>query len=60
MNIEAADWRKSSYSHGGANECVEVAPLDVRTGVRDTKDRTRGHLEIAAGPWAAFVTVIKC
>lgn len=42
-----------------ANECVEVAPLDSTTGVRDTKDRTRGHVEIPNSAWAVMVDVLK-
>ncbi|MYW00577.1 DUF397 domain-containing protein, partial [Streptomyces sp. SID3343] len=35
-------WRTSSYSGGsGQNSCVEVAPIDTDTAVRDTKARTR-------------------
>lgn len=36
--FQAGAWRKSSYSNGGASECVEVAAArDGRVGVRDTK-----------------------
>ncbi|SFS99558.1 protein of unknown function [Streptomyces harbinensis] len=30
-----------------------------RQGVRDTKDRTRGTLVFAAGPWQQFVTAVR-
>lgn len=59
MNIETYPWRKSSYSGSGANECVEVAPLDHGTGLRDTKDRARGHLELRPAAWASLVNAIK-
>jgi len=60
MTLDHVAWRKSSYSNGAeVGECVEVAPLDDRTGVRDTKDRARGHLEIAPGSWAAFLAAVR-
>lgn len=31
-------WRKSSYSGGGANECVELAVSTNDVGVRDSKN----------------------
>ena len=31
-------WRKSSYSNGGANACVEVGTSIDRVAVRDTTD----------------------
>lgn len=60
MNIDNAAWRKSSYSAGTeTGECVEVAPLDARAGVRDTKDRSRGHLEIPSDSWTVLLAAIK-
>lgn len=59
MNVNDYLWRKSSYSGGGANECVEVAPIPAMTGVRDTKDRARGHIEIPSSSWAVMVGVLK-
>ena len=43
MDLSTAAWRKSSYSQGGGNNCVEVAVLAdaVVTGavaIRDSKD----------------------
>ncbi|MFD9740341.1 DUF397 domain-containing protein [Umezawaea sp. NPDC059074] len=31
-------WRRSSYSGGGGNECVEIAFPPARVAVRDSKD----------------------
>jgi hypothetical protein len=60
VNINEAIWRKSSYSGGAqSSECVEVAALDVRAGVRDTKDRDRGHLEVQPASWRALLGAIK-
>jgi hypothetical protein len=57
MTIDAADaaWRKSSYSGAQGGQCVEVAPLVTSVGVRDTKDRARGHLTVSHAAWDAFV-----
>ena len=51
-------WRKSSYSNGGANACVEVA----RTGgvlVRDTTNRDGGTLVFSAKAWGRFTRAVK-
>lgn len=60
MRTNNAVWRKSSYSNGAeVGECVEVAPLTAHTGVRDTKDRSRGHLEVTPASWTALLAAIK-
>ncbi|WKX71910.1 DUF397 domain-containing protein [Streptomyces sp. XD-27] len=53
-------WRKSSYSDGGANNCVEVA--DGHPGVmpvRDSKDPDGPALVFTSAAWSSFVTAIK-
>ena len=52
-------WRKSSYSVGGDQSCVEVASAITRVGVRDTKNRENGHLLVAARQWHAFIGSVK-
>ncbi|MGW9214066.1 DUF397 domain-containing protein [Embleya sp. NPDC055664] len=61
QQIPPAAWRKSSYSGGSQNsDCVEIAPLSPQTaGVRDSKDRNRGHLAIPAGSWNSLVLGIQ-
>lgn len=58
--LHAAVWRKSSYSDGGDNNCVEVA--DGHPGivpVRDSK-APEGHvLVFGASSWSAFVGGVK-
>ncbi|WP_235618578.1 DUF397 domain-containing protein [Embleya scabrispora] len=56
--INRAPWRTASYSVDN-NNCVEVAPLPSSTGIRDTKDRGRGHLEISAASWGELLKEIK-
>jgi hypothetical protein len=50
-----ARWRKSSYSSGGEANCVEVALSPEVIGIRDTKDRTAGHLIIASRSWSSLL-----
>lgn len=53
MKITA--WRKSSYSTGPEQNCVEVGIAPGTVGIRDTKARERGHLEVSRMAWDAFV-----
>ncbi|MQA10236.1 MAG: DUF397 domain-containing protein [Pseudonocardiaceae bacterium] len=58
MDTQAtATWRKSSFS-GGGNNCVEVR-LSPAVGVRDSKNRTAGHLTVDAAEWTAFLSALK-
>ncbi|MGA5503277.1 DUF397 domain-containing protein [Streptomyces umbrinus] len=55
-DLSTAAWRKSSYSDGGANNCVEVA--DGYPGlvpVRDSKTPQGPALVFGAEPWALFL-----
>ncbi|MFI6007982.1 DUF397 domain-containing protein [Streptomyces sp. NPDC051243] len=59
-DLTAAVWRKSSYSAGGANDCVEVA--DSYPGVvpvRDSKIPAGHALIFGASSWSAFVQGVK-
>lgn len=51
-------WRKSSYSNGGANACVEVACTDGVL-VRDTTDRDGGALAFSAEAWEQFTASLR-
>lgn len=53
-------WRKSSYSDGTGNNCVEAAHL-TPTGiaVRDSKNPTGPALLLPASVWTTFVTHIR-
>ncbi|MEU9666587.1 DUF397 domain-containing protein [Streptomyces bobili] len=56
-DLSTAAWRKSSYSDGGDNNCIEVA--DGYPGlvpVRDSKVPDGEVLVFGAASWAAFVT----
>ncbi|MFD6096424.1 DUF397 domain-containing protein [Nocardiopsis flavescens] len=49
-------YHKSSYS-GESGHCVEVAE-GPRTRVRDTRNRTLGHLEFEASEWAVLLSAL--
>lgn len=53
------NWKKSSYSSGKGENCVEVADLGRDTAVRDSKHPRAGHLAFSASEWAAFVAGLK-
>ncbi|MCX4881825.1 DUF397 domain-containing protein [Streptomyces sp. NBC_00847] len=59
-DLSIAVWRKSSYSEGGANDCVEVA--DGHPGVvpvRDSKAPASKALLFSAASWSVFVDGVK-
>lgn len=57
VNDDRREWRKSSYS-GTQTACVEVAPLEGATGIRDSKNRDHGELRIPRTAWRSFVRTI--
>jgi hypothetical protein len=54
-----ASWRKPTRSSGGENNCVEVALTSATAGIRDTKDRSAGHLEVTHAEFAAFLRAVS-
>ncbi|MFI1731252.1 DUF397 domain-containing protein [Streptomyces acidicola] len=59
-DFSTAAWRKSSYSDGGDNNCVEVA--DGYPGivpVRDSKAPAARPLVFSAASWSAFMEGVK-
>ncbi|MFF9508078.1 DUF397 domain-containing protein [Streptomyces sp. NPDC014724] len=48
-DLGTAVWRKSSYSHGGDDNCPGLVP------VRDSKTPTGSALVVTAPAWTAFV-----
>ena len=53
VDLSTASWRKSS--HSGNNGCVEVAFVQGRVAVRDSKDRTGPVLVFDRHEWEAFI-----
>jgi len=55
-----ATWRKSSFSGGSSQECVEVAALvNGSVAVRDSKDPSGPVLLFSQGEWIAFVQGVR-
>jgi hypothetical protein len=53
-----SEWRKSTYSGGSSNACVEVAANGTVL-VRDTTNRDGGTLTVTAAAWSTFTSAIK-
>ncbi|HJE59730.1 MAG TPA: DUF397 domain-containing protein [Nocardiopsis listeri] len=49
------NFRKSSYSQGRTENCVEVADLPDGSAVRDTQNREAGHLIFPSSEWTALL-----
>jgi Domain of unknown function (DUF397) len=51
-------WRKSSYSSGNGDNCIEVATADSVL-VRDTTNRAGSTLSVSATAWSAFLATLR-
>ncbi|MBD0742965.1 DUF397 domain-containing protein [Streptomyces sp. CBMA152] len=51
-------WKKSSYSEGSGNACIETAVLTDQVGIRDSKDLTRRPIAVPTTAWSRFVDFI--
>jgi hypothetical protein len=58
-NLTNATWIKSSYSGGNGGSCVEVSLTARTVGIRDSKDRTAGHLAVPADAWLALTSAVS-
>ncbi|MGW2655884.1 DUF397 domain-containing protein [Streptomyces sp. NPDC001478] len=59
-DVNAATWRKSSYSNGDGGNCLEVA--DGHPGLVPVRDSKRPHgpaLVVTATAWAPFIESVK-
>jgi len=56
-DLSTAEWHKSSQS--GMNGCVEVAFVEDKVGVRDSKDRGGPLLVFTTHEWAAFLDGVR-
>jgi hypothetical protein len=53
-------WRKSAYSGGGTDDaCIEVAPVEGRVWVRDSKAPEDDRLAFGRSAFAHLLTRIK-
>lgn len=58
--LDAAIWRKSSYSGSNGGDCVEVAALpDQSLAVRDSKDPDGPKLTFTRAEWRTFTAAVK-
>ena len=57
--IKNAEWRTSSYSGEGINNCVECAVQTAATSIRDSKAPIAGMLVVRRAAWDAFLGAIK-
>ncbi len=59
VDLTGARWRKSSFSGGNAEDCVEVAFLPGGwVALRDSKDRSLPAQLFTAAGWAAFTAAV--
>ena len=54
-----SEWRKSSYSGGSSNACVECGTDADSVLVRDTTNRDGVTLSVTASAWSCFTSAIK-
>lgn len=60
MDLNSADWRKSSHSSTNGGNCVEVARnLPGVVAVRDSKDPDGPALAFSPADWEAFTAGLK-
>jgi hypothetical protein len=60
MDLNRAEWRKSSYSTGNGGACVEIASnLPGAVAVRDSKDPHGPALIFTPGEWRTFAAGVK-
>jgi Domain of unknown function (DUF397) len=60
MDLNRAEWRKSSYSTGNGGACVEVASnLPGAVAVRDSKDPHGPALIFTPAEWEAFTAGVR-
>jgi len=52
------NFRKSSYSGGQTQDCVEVAEFSEGAAIRDTQHRELGHLAFPTAEWHALLGAV--
>ena len=59
VDLDKAEWRKSTRSGPYSDNCVEVAFVDGGIAMRDSKDPTGPVLIFTPAEWDAFVAGAK-
>ncbi|GAA4242659.1 DUF397 domain-containing protein [Actinomadura meridiana] len=49
-------WRKSTHSGGNEGNCVEIADLNDRIAIRDSKSPHTGHLTLTRQTFSTLLT----
>ena len=57
--LSTAPWRRSSYSGGGGQNCVEVAVIPGSVAIRDSKDPSGPVHVLSAAAFRDLVSRIK-
>lgn len=57
--MQNLSWRKSSYSGGGGQNCVEVAELPTGSAVRDSQHPDDAQLTFPSPEWSTFLRQVK-
>jgi hypothetical protein len=58
--LDAASWRKSSYSGTNGGDCIEVAPgFPGLVPVRDSKDPHGPSLVFPTAAWSSFIDAVR-
>jgi hypothetical protein len=59
IDLAGAEWRKSSFSGGSDDNCLEVAFVGTSIATRDSKDPARSTQVYDRGEWKAFLAGVK-
>ncbi len=59
MSSSNSMWRKSSYSGGAGNECVELAVSTDDVGVRDSKNPRAAMLRFKRATFGSFIDELR-
>ncbi|MEU9019948.1 DUF397 domain-containing protein [Actinomadura sp. NPDC048394] len=59
MTTTPTRWRKSTYSGANEGNCIEVADLNGRIGVRDSKDPDARHLTLTRQDFADLLAHLR-
>nr|WP_121188089.1 DUF397 domain-containing protein [Nocardiopsis sp. Huas11] len=52
-------FRKSSYSSGRGQDCIEVADFPGGSAVRDSQNLAQRHLEVPSREWSALLASVR-
>ncbi|ROO82909.1 uncharacterized protein DUF397 [Actinocorallia herbida] len=58
-NVPTATWRKSSHSAPQGSNCVELADLRGRVGIRDSKNSDVAHLTVTRRQFSRLASHIR-